>query len=125
MRVGLPAIGLALCLCNAAYASTTITQSTTGTLTIKIAPVFGPMSFSPPSPISNFPCAAAPGTVVAQASVSGGDGTAISWTASGDTADFTISPTSGAAINVIVGPNGIASGNCGATQSISLQATQN
>ena len=117
----------------AAKAATTITQSASGTLTIKISPVFGPVSFTPPSPITNFACGTMSGTLVSTASAAGGDGTTITWTMTGDTSDFALAsasgsttpPITGTTAEVIVGPNGISSANCGMTENVSVTATQN
>ena len=65
-------------------------------------------------------CAAAPGTVVASMTTSGGDGNAITFTLTGNnTTDFVISGK-----NVVVAPAGIAPANCGKTFADTLTASQ-
>lgn len=91
--------------------------STTATLPVTIqAPLV--IVFTPATP--SIPCNAAPGTVVSAASVSGGDGNAMTYTASGgDTSDFAISGS-----NVVVGANGIAAAHCGQTMNVTVSASQ-
>ncbi len=65
-------------------------------------------------------CDAAPGTVVAAISHAGGNGQPVSYTLSaGDTADFAI-----AGGKVVVGPNGLAAGQCGRAPSVTVTASQ-
>jgi hypothetical protein len=83
----------------------------TATLPITIqAPLV--IVFTPPNP--TIPCNAAPGTVVAALSVTGGDGNPATYTASsGDTTDFAVAPGANGGANVAVGSAGIAAANCG------------
>jgi hypothetical protein len=64
-------------------------------------------------------CSWPAGTVVAQYAASGGNGQPITWTLTGDTADFAMSGSS-----LVVGPSGIASGNCGKVNTVTVTATQ-
>ena len=88
-----------------------------GTLSIKIQPALA-ISFAPTSPTVD--CTAAPGTVVAAISTSGGNGNAATPAITGgNSTDFAISGS-----NIVVAANGIASANCGKTQSVTITATQ-
>ena len=64
-------------------------------------------------------CSAAPGTVVSAASVTGGDGNAVTWSMSGDTTDFALSGT-----NIVVASAGITSADCGKVNNVTVTATQ-
>jgi hypothetical protein len=119
LRLLIPIKRLALLvpLLSGLAASPALAGSVTGTVTITIqAPL--KVVFSPLVP--TVLCTAAAGTVVATLSTTGGDGSAASFTASGgDTADFAVSGA-----NVVVGPNGIAAASCGATENLTVAATQ-
>jgi hypothetical protein len=96
--------------------------SVTGSVTITIQQLLK-LVFTPAAP--TVLCNAPAGTVVAALSTTGGDGNAVTYTATGgDTADFAVNGT-----NVVVGPNGIAAANCPpagqtTTENVTIQATQ-
>lgn len=108
----LAVVSLAFLLGSQAWAG-----SVTNTLPITIQ---GPLQivFTPAKP--SMACTSAPGTVVSGLSVTGGDGNAVTYTATaGDTGDFAVSGT-----NVVVGANGIAAASCGTTPTVTLTASQ-
>lgn len=73
-----------------------------------------------PNPSNNpLNCSAPTGTVVDSISTTGGDGSPVTFTLTGDTVDFAIS-----AATVIVGPKGITPANCGTTQWVTITASQ-
>jgi hypothetical protein len=75
------------------------------------------VTFSPASP--TVLCAAAPGTTVSTIGTSGGDGNSITLSISGDTTDFDLSGT-----NIVVGPNGITTPDCGQVDIVTVTGTQ-
>jgi hypothetical protein len=81
-----------------------------GSLTITITPPEPPLvvMFSPLSPTVR--ASAAPGTVVAAITVSGGNGNPVTLALSGDTTDFALSALVPPA-SLVVGPNGISTAN--------------
>jgi hypothetical protein len=90
--------------------------SATATLSITVqAPLA--VVFTPSSPTEA--CSTAAGAVVSALSVTGGDGKAVTWSISGDTTDFALSGS-----NLVVGPNGIASADCGKVNTVTVTATQ-
>ena len=98
---------------SAAQAASSVTGTVTITLQAPLKVVFAPTA-------PTVACTAAPGTVVATLSTTGGDGSPASFTATGgDTDDFAVSGS-----NVVVGPNGVAAASCGATENLSVAATQ-
>jgi hypothetical protein len=64
-------------------------------------------------------CDAPPGTVVARLLLSGGDGNPISYTISGDTADFRLRGSV-----IVVGYAGIDRAHCGSNRMINVTASQ-
>lgn len=100
-------------LFSAGASAATISKSTT--VTVQAAPLA--MVFAPAAP--TIACGTAPGTVVLAISTTGGDTNPITYSLSGDTADFALSGT-----NVVVGPNGVAAANCGKGLVITITATQ-
>ena len=88
----------------------------TGNLQITVFPPLA-IVFNPAAP--TVPCNAAAGTVVSALSVTGGDGNAITYSATGgDTTSFAVTGT-----NVVVGSSGIAAADCPATgtKNVTLQ----
>jgi hypothetical protein len=76
------------------------------------------IAFTPPNPTID--CLAPAGTVVATVATAGGSGTPVTLSISGgDNVDFAM-PGS----NVLVATGGIAPGHCGATQNLTVTATQ-
>jgi hypothetical protein len=98
-------------------ATATVTSQSVLKLTVTINAPFS-LSASPSAP--QIACNAPAGTTVSTLTANGGDGTAISWSLSGDTGDFVMSGN-----NLVAGSNGIASGNCGSTQNVTITASQN
>jgi hypothetical protein len=92
--------------------------SVSGTLTVVVAPPALAMVINPSN--VNEACEVPAGAVVSQLSATGGDGNPVTFSISGgDTTDFAINGA-----NVVVGPNGIAKANCGASQSVTVTASQ-
>ena len=101
---------------DAPQAVVTTTQSVLK-LTVTINAPFS-ISASPAAP--QIACNAAAGSTVSTLTPQGGDNTAVSYSISGDTGDFVMSSN-----NLVVGANGIASGNCNSTQNVTITASQN
>jgi hypothetical protein len=98
-------------------ASPAFAGSVSNTLSITIQPPLQ-IVFTPAKP--SIACDSAPGTVVSALSVTGGDGNAVTYTASaGDTGDFAVS-----GVNVVVGAKGIAAATCGTTPTVTITANQ-
>jgi hypothetical protein len=93
------------------------TSSVMVNIDVSASPTFTlTMSPNPAGPLS---CTAAPGTVVSTATTTGGDGNAATLAITGDTASFTLSGQ-----HVIVGSSGIAAGDCGKSDTVTVTATQ-
>lgn len=96
-----------------AWAANTVSQTLSIVVQGNFVLVVNPSSAS-------LACAAAPGTIVASMTTSGGDGNAITFTLTGNnTTDFVISGK-----NVVVAPAGIVPANCGKTWADTLTASQ-
>jgi hypothetical protein len=96
-----------------------VAGSVSGTLTVVVAPPALAMVINPSN--VDEACAVPEGTVVSQLSTTGGDGNPVTFSLTGgDTTDFAISGS-----NVVVGPNGIATADCGQTEAVTVTASQN
>lgn len=98
-------------------AAAQVTTQSVLKLTVTINAPFS-ISASPAAP--QIACNAAAGSTVTTLTANGGDGTAISYSLSGDTSDFAMSGS-----NIVVGSNGINPSNCGSTQNVTITASQN
>lgn len=113
--------GAAMTLAASAHAASQVN----GTLTIVIqaAPVgLTGITFNPGNP--TIVCALAKGTVVSTLTAVGGDGTAVTWTLGGDTADFSLTQTTATTAEIVVGSNGIAAADCGQNENVTVGASQ-
>jgi hypothetical protein len=79
--------------------------------------MLGAPTFTPPAP--SIACQLPAGSLVATASITGGDGQTVKWSLSG-TSDFTID-SSGV---ISVGPSGVATADCGAPYTFPVTASQ-
>jgi hypothetical protein len=95
--------------------------SVSGSMSITVQPQALALVITPAS--ATIACNAAAGTVVSTLSTIGGDGNTIMYAVTGvSNGDFVIG---GASSNqIIVGPNGIATADCGKTQNVTVTASQ-
>jgi hypothetical protein len=116
MKMKVFARAISVCAVLAAISPPAFAGSATATLSITVqAPLA--VVFTPSSPTEA--CSTAAGTVVSALSVTGGDGNTVTWSISGDTTDFALSGA-----NIVVGPNGITSADCGKIDTVTVTATQ-
>jgi hypothetical protein len=93
--------------------------SVSGTLSITVSPPAFALVLNPSS--ATEACAVAGGTVVSTASVTGGDGNAVTFSMTGNTTDFVIGSATGV---VTVAPAGVVLADCGKSYTNTVTATQ-
>jgi hypothetical protein len=106
--------------CSPTFADDAVAQVTTQSVLRLTVTINAPFSISASPAAPQIGCNAAAGTTVTTLTPAGGDNTAVGYALAGDTGDFVMSGNV-----LVVGANGIASGNCGSTQGVTITASQN
>ena len=115
MRKRLALLGLASAVGLCVFGGLAFAGTTNTTVTITIA---SPMKITVVPSAPSIACETPAGTAIAAMSLVGGTGSAVAYSVSGSS-DFAVSGS-----NLVVGPNAIASADCGKNVNITVTATQ-
>ena len=115
MRKRLALLGLASAVGLCVFGGLAFGGTTNTTVTITIA---SPMKITVVPSAPSIACETPAGTAIAALSLVGGTGSPVAYSVSGS-ADFAVSGS-----NLVIGPNGIASADCGKQVNLTVTATQ-